>query len=194
MVVLISKFIRSLAKYSSDMLAKTKITPNQITCFGFLVNCGVAYLIAKGQFSYLILGLLIWVAGLFDVIDGSLARNTGRATVFGEFLDSVLDRYSDAVIYFGVAIHFLELGRTNYVILIMIAMIGSFVVSYTRAKAESLDRECEVGLMPRAVRIIILGISFCVGQIFWGLLIIAILSNVTATQRIFHVYKKLINN
>lgn len=187
----IGKFISSIARYPGNILAKTKITPNQITFLGFLVNCVVAYLIAKGELGYLIIGILILVAGFFDALDGGVARITGRTTIFGNFWDSVLDRYSDSIIYFGILLYFLGLGKTNYVILTVIAIIGALIVSYTRAKAESLDAGCEVGLMPRSVRIIVLGASFCIGQVFWGLLIIAFLSHLTAVQRIFHVYKKL---
>jgi CDP-diacylglycerol--glycerol-3-phosphate 3-phosphatidyltransferase len=185
------KLIRIIAKSPGNLLAKTKITPNQITFLGFLVNCLVAFFIAKGNLSYLILGLLIWVAGFFDALDGSVARSTGKTTVFGNFWDSVLDRYADSVIYFGVLIHFLKLDEPNYVIAVVIAIVGSLAVSYTRAKAESLDVECEVGLMPRSVRIIILGASFCINQVFWGLIVIAAFSHLTVLQRIFHVYKKL---
>ena len=187
----IGKLIRVIARAPGDFLAKTKITPNQVTFLGFLVNCLVAFFIAKGELNYLIIGILIWVAGFFDALDGSVARATGKTTVFGNFWDSVLDRYADSVIYFGILLHFLKLGEPDYVILVVIAIVGSLAVSYTRAKAESLDQECEVGLMPRSVRIIILGAGFCIGQVFWAVAIIALLSHFTVAQRIFHVYKKL---
>ena len=187
----IGKLVRSIAKAPGKLLAKTKITPNQLTFIGLLVNAVVAFLIAKGNFGYLILGVLIWVAGFFDALDGSVARETGKTSVFGNFWDSVLDRYADSVIYFGVLIHFLKLGLPDQVIITVIAIVGSLAVSYTRAKAESLGVECEVGLMPRSVRIIILGASFCVHQVFWGLFIIAVFSHLTVIQRIIHVYRKL---
>lgn len=185
------KYIRIIARAPGDLLAKTKITPNQVTFLGLLVNCVVAFCIAKGELSYLIIGILIWVAGFFDALDGSVARATGKTSVFGNFWDSVLDRYADSVIYFGILLHFLKMGEPDYVIVVVIAIVGSLAVSYTRAKAESLDQECEVGLMPRSVRIIILGAGFCVNQVFWALVIIAALSHLTVLQRIFHVYKKL---
>jgi len=187
----LGKLIRSAAKYPGAVLAKTKITPDQVTLLGFLVNCVVAYFIAAGRLGYLTVGILIWVAGFFDALDGSVARATGRVTVFGNFFDSVLDRYSDSVIYLGIIYHFLLQGNANYAILTAIAMFGSLAVSYTRAKAESLDLTCEVGLMPRTVRIFILGAAFCVGQAFWGILIIAILSHLTVIQRIIYVRKNL---
>jgi CDP-diacylglycerol---glycerol-3-phosphate 3-phosphatidyltransferase len=188
----LGKFIRSVAKYPGVILARTKITPDQVTLLGLLVNCTVAYFIADGRLGYLAAGILIWVAGFFDALDGSVARITGRVTVFGNFFDSVIDRYSDCVIYLGILARFLRSGEMNYVILAAVAMIGSFAVSYTRAKAESLDLECEVGIMPRTARIVILGASFCIGQVFWGLLIIAVLSHLTVLQRILHVRKNLL--
>ena len=191
MADIIGTTIRSIAKYPGRILAKTKITPNQLTLFGFLVNCAVAYLIAKGNMSYLILGIFIWIAGFFDALDGSVARENGQTTTFGKFFDSMIDRYSDAVIYLGILIHYLKLGEVNYIVLVVVAMIGSLAVSYARAKSESLEQDCEIGLMTRAVRIIILGASFCINQIFLGLLIIAVLSHFTVLQRIAHVYKQL---
>lgn len=183
----LGRAIRFIAKYPGAILAKTKVTPNQITFFGFLFNCAVAYFIAAGQLSYLMAGILIWIAGFFDALDGSVARLTGRVTAFGDFFDSVLDRYSDSIIYLGVLINFLSSGKTDHAILVVVAIIGSLAVSYTRAKAESLGLKCEVGLMPRTVRIIILGASFCVGQAFWGILVIAVFSHLTVLQRILYI-------
>ena len=188
----LGKLIRKIAKLPGSILAKTKITPDQVTIVGLLANCAAAYFIAQGSLSYLVMGILIWVAGFFDALDGSVARHTGRVTKFGSFFDSVIDRYSDSVIYLGIAALFLRLGNTDYVVLAVIAMIGSLTVSYVRAKAESLDLECEIGLMPRTVRIVLLGAAFCIGQVFWGLLIVAVLSHLTVLQRILYVRGKLL--
>jgi CDP-diacylglycerol---glycerol-3-phosphate 3-phosphatidyltransferase len=187
----LGKIIRSAAGGPGRLLAKAKITPNQVTVLGFLVNCLVAYFIAKEVFPYLVLGILIWAAGFFDALDGSVARITGKTTVFGNFFDSVLDRYSDSVIYFGMVVHFLRAGENTLVILVVIAAIGSMAVSYTRAKAESLGAKCEVGLMPRTPRIIIIGAGFCLGQVFWAVLAVAVLSHVTVAQRVYRVYRAL---
>lgn len=188
----LGKYIRIIARYPGAALARTGITPDQVTVLGFLVNCAVAFFIAQQQSDYLIIGILIWIAGFFDALDGSVARAAGRVTTFGNFFDSVLDRYSDSVIYLGILARFLRSGNSNYVILVTVAMIGSLVVSYVRAKAESLDLKCEVGLMPRTARIVILGAAFCIGQVFWGLLIVAVLSHFTALQRILYVRRNLI--
>lgn len=188
----LGKIIRSIAKYPGAVLARTKVTPDQVTLFGFFVNCVVAYFIADGHLGYLMAGILIWVAGFFDALDGSIARITGRVTIFGDFLDSVVDRYSDSVIYLGILVRFSMSGDMSCVILAAVAIIGSFAVSYTRAKAESLKLKCEVGIMPRTARIIILGACFCVGQVFWGLFIIAILSHLTVLQRVLYVREQLL--
>jgi Phosphatidylglycerophosphate synthase len=187
----LGKYIRIIARYPGSLLAKTKITPNQVTIIGLLANCIVAFFIARGDLSYFVMGILIWIAGFFDALDGSVARQTGRVTKFGSFFDSVLDRYSDCVIYLGILAYFLRWGNGDYVILVAVALIGSFAVSYVRAKAESLGLDCEIGLMPRTARIVLLGAAFCVGQVFWGLLIVAVLSHVTVLQRILHVHKSL---
>ncbi|MCX5668048.1 MAG: CDP-alcohol phosphatidyltransferase family protein [Candidatus Omnitrophica bacterium] len=187
----LGKYIRIIAKYPGSILAKTKITPDQVTIVGLLANCAVAYFIARGNPSFFVIGILIWIAGFFDALDGSVARQTGRVTKFGSFFDSVLDRYSDSVIYLGILAYFLRSGNANYVILVTVAMIGSLAVSYVRAKAESLGLECEIGLMPRTARIVSLGAAFCIGQAFWGLLIVAVLTHLTVLQRILYVRKKL---
>jgi len=137
------------------------------------------------------MGILIWIAGFFDALDGSVARHAGRVTKFGSFFDSVLDRYSDSVIYLGILAYFLRSENASYVILVSAAMIGSLTVSYVRVKAESLGLECEIGLMPRTARIVSLGAAFCIGQVFWGLLIIAVLTHLTVLQRILYVRGKL---
>ena len=187
----LGSIIRAAAKYPGDILARTKVTPNQLTLIGFLANCYVAVLISAGQIGFLAMGLLIWVAGFFDALDGSVARTKGRVTVFGNFFDSTLDRYSDAVIYLGIMAYFLNAGQTDHAMLTAVAMLGSLAVSYVRAKAESLSLQCEVGLMPRAVRILILGAGFCFYRPTWSLLIIAVLSHLTVAQRVLYVRKHL---
>ncbi|MBI5123963.1 MAG: CDP-alcohol phosphatidyltransferase family protein [Candidatus Omnitrophica bacterium] len=188
----LGKYIRVIARYPGAVLARTGVTADQVTILGFLANCAAAFFIARPDLSYLTAGILIWIAGFFDALDGSVARATGRVTTFGNFFDSVLDRYSDSVIYVGILARFLRSGNSNYVILAAIAMIGSLAISYVRAKAESIGLKCEVGLMPRTARIVILGAAFCSGQVFWGLLIVAVLSHLTVLQRILYVRKSLI--
>ena len=183
----LGRAIRFIARYPGGILARAKLSPNQITILGLFVNCVVAYLISPATVNYLLAGTLIWTAGFFDALDGSVARAGGKVTVYGDFLDSVLDRYSDSVIYLGIMVHFLKSGRQDCVFLAAVAIVGSLAVSYVRAKAESLGRKCEIGLLPRTARIVILGLSFCLYQPFWGLLIIAALSNLTALQRIIYV-------
>jgi CDP-diacylglycerol--glycerol-3-phosphate 3-phosphatidyltransferase len=187
----LGRAIRIIAKYPGNILARTGISPNQLTLLGFLVNCAVAYFIAYGRLSQQVIGVFIWAAGFFDALDGNVARATGRVTVFGNFLDSVMDRYSDLVIYLGILLYFFKNGQDGYVVTVVIAMAGSVCVSYVRAKAESLGGNCEIGLMPRTVRIILLGAGFCFGQPFWALIIIAALSHITVIQRILYARASL---
>jgi CDP-diacylglycerol--glycerol-3-phosphate 3-phosphatidyltransferase len=187
----LGKAIRVIARYPGSILAKSGISPNQLTLLGLAVNCIVAYFIAAGHLHYAVIGILIWVAGFSDALDGSVARATGRVTIFGNFLDSVVDRYSDSVIYLGILVYFLKTGQSGTVVVTVIAIIGSMAVSYVRAKAESLGRKCEVGLMPRTARVVLLGSGFCAGQPFWTLLIIAVFSHLTVLQRVLHVRKTI---
>lgn len=187
----LGKTIRTMAKYPGSLLVKTGISPNQLTVLGFLVNCVVAYFIALGRLNYLIVGILIWAAGFFDALDGSVARARGQVTVFGDFLDSVIDRYSDFIIYIGIFVHFLNIGSVNYAVVTIIAMMGSMAVSYVRAKAESIGAKCEVGLMPRTSRVLLLGAGFIICKPFWAIFIIAILSHITVVQRILYVRKNV---
>jgi CDP-diacylglycerol--glycerol-3-phosphate 3-phosphatidyltransferase len=188
----LGRAIRAAAKYPAAMLAKAKISANQLTVIGLAVNCTVAYFIATGRLSYIATGLLIWAAGFFDALDGSVARYLGKVTVFGNFLDSVVDRYSDSVIYFGIMISAMRTNDMGYAAVTVAAMIGSMCVSYVRAKAESLDSACEIGLMPRTVRIVLLGAGFCIAQPFWTLSVIAALSHLTVVQRVIYVRKDIL--
>jgi CDP-diacylglycerol--glycerol-3-phosphate 3-phosphatidyltransferase len=166
-------------------LARTGISPNVLTTVGCLLNFGVAGVIALG---YLPLGgVLILVAGAFDMLDGALARAAGRATTFGAFLDSTLDRYSEAAIFLGV---FLEAAFRNDLqvqLLTYFAAIGSLMVSYARARAEGLGLRSSVGFLQRPERVILLGLGLIFGLEVYALWVLAILTNLTALHRILHV-------
>jgi len=163
------------------------ITPNALTLLGFLLNLLNAWLLARG---YLALGgVLILVFSALDAFDGTLARISNQATRFGAFLDSVLDRYSEAAIYFGLLVYFARHGRHEELYLTYAAIIGSQLVSYTRARAEGLDLSCQVGWFSRVERIIALSLGLIVGWIRPVLWLLAILTNLTAAQRMLHVYR-----
>lgn len=168
-------------------VARTGVTPNTLTLIGLLLNVGVAAVLAAG---YLTLGgvLLIFTAA-FDALDGTLARMTGQQSKFGAFFDSTLDRYSEAVIYGGLLYYYVEQGARTEVVLVYAAIIGSLMVSYARARAEGLGLECKVGLLTRFERFVVLCAGLVLGLVTLALWLVAIFANLTAAQRIVHVWR-----
>lgn len=169
----------------ASILSRTGLSPNVLTLLGLLVNIGVAYVIASGHLFWG--GLLVLFSAGFDLLDGALARGTNRVSRFGALLDSSLDRYSEALILGALLI--LYMGRPVETILIFVTLVGSFMVSYVRARAEGLDIECKVGFTGRAERVIILALGLLLGQVLIMLWILAVVTNVTALQRIVHVWQ-----
>ncbi|HET7768593.1 MAG TPA: CDP-alcohol phosphatidyltransferase family protein [Chloroflexota bacterium] len=173
-------------------LARTGLTPNGLTVIGFLINVVAGVVIATGGF--VAGGIIMLIGGAFDTLDGALARVTGRASVFGEFFDSTMDRFSEAVVFLGVAVSYLRAPAIDItavvgVALSFAAMIGSIMVSYARARAEGLDLDCEVGWLQRPERIVILGVALLLPAPFLmgALVLLAVLTHVTVAQRIAHV-------
>lgn len=176
-----------ISKFPTRLLAKTGISPNALTVFGFLTALGVAWVLSTGRFF--LGGFLVLLSGSIDFLDGALARATGRSTLFGAFLDSTLDRFSDAVLLLGLLAYYAGQGSYHQILLIGAAMMGSLVTSYTRARAEGLGLKDEVGLFTRTERIILLAIGLISNQMIVVLWIIAVLSNLTALQRLFYVWR-----
>jgi len=172
----------------SKVIAKTGVPPNAVTFFGFGLNIVAAWLLATGHF--LLGGFMILIAGVFDLLDGALARVTGKSTTFGALLDSTIDRYSEAVLLFGLLFYFARRHDTTEVILIFATMVGSMIISYARARAEGLGLDAEVGIMRRTVRICTLALGLLINQVLAILWILAILTNFTAWQRLFYVWRK----
>ena len=176
------------------LMQKLGVTPNGLTAFGFLLTLVAAILLALGYF--LAGGLVLLIAAIFDMMDGSLARATGQSTKFGAFFDSSIDRYSESVILVAL-IYFYSAASSRPLepVLIGITLVGSLMVSYTRARAEALGVECKVGILQRPERVILLIIGLLVGTI-WPLVmtivlaLLALLTNVTALQRIYEVYRR----
>jgi CDP-diacylglycerol---glycerol-3-phosphate 3-phosphatidyltransferase len=163
--------------------------PNSFTLMGFFATLVACVLILLG--FWIAAGLMIIVSGIFDLLDGAVARNLGKVTPFGGFLDSVLDRYSDLFLLLALLIYFLKRGDTHLVILASFVSIGTALISYTKAKAEAAQIPCNIGLMERAERIILLsaGVLFnWIPPVFW---VLAILTHFTVLQRIHYVWKKL---
>ena len=176
------------------LLAKAPIiTPNVITWFGFLVSLGAAGLIMTGHLFAA--GVVVLLAGFFDILDGALARRTNQTTRFGALLDSTLDRLSEAVLLLSILVlNLLRDQVTIETLLVCLALIGSLLVSYIRAKAEALDLECQVGLFTRGERVIVLALGLLLNQIDYALItalsIIVLFSFITVTQRVLHVWKQ----
>src|ERR1700674_5311261 len=138
-------------------LAATGVTPNMFTFLGLAVNTWAAALFAFGRFRQAV--AVLFLAAFLDMADGQVARRVGRVTAFGAFLDSTLDRYSDLALYMGLVVYYTLIGRSFYMALAAVAMASSFMVSYSRARAESLIPLCKVGFMERPER---LGLLFFV--------------------------------
>lgn len=178
----------------ATLLAKAPIiTPNVITWLGFLVTLGAAGLIVTGHL--LAAGLVVLLAGFFDILDGALARRTNQITPFGALLDSTLDRLSEAVLLLSILIlNLLRDQLTVEALLVCLALIGSLLVSYIKARAEALDLECEVGLFTRSERVAVLALGLLLSQFDYALItalsIIVLFSFITATQRVLHVWKQ----
>ncbi len=182
----------------TDALVRREVHPNLLTTAGFLVTITSAF--AFHQHQIRLAGFLVLLGGAFDILDGRVARLSRLGSKFGAFYDSTLDRISEIAVYLGLLSLYndyrLELGDVGMIYLIMLAMAGSLMISYTRARAEALGLDCRVGLMPRAERVVLIGAAALFFGEAWGgvvlkgvIVILAVLTNVTAFQRIVWVYK-----
>ena len=169
-------------------LALSKIHPNVLTFFGLLINLIAAVLLARGQFFAA--GMVIISAGLFDMVDGRVARETNQVTRFGGFFDSVLDRYSDLGLLMGLLVYYGNINRSFYVVLTAIVMSGCVMVSYTRSRAENTIPSCKVGFMERPERVVLLIIGALFDRMAPVLWVIAVLSNITVIHRMIFTYQE----
>ncbi len=188
---MISDHLRRATRWLVEPIARALhrlgMTPNQLTVLGFLLNLVNAWLLATGRFR--LAGVLTLAFTALDAFDGTLARLSGQVTRFGAFLDSVLDRYAEAALFFGLLIYFARTGRQEELLLTFLAVIGSQLVSYTRARAEGLGLRCQEGWFTRVERIIAFSVGLLIGWVRPMLWLLAILTNVTALQRMAHVYR-----
>jgi CDP-diacylglycerol---glycerol-3-phosphate 3-phosphatidyltransferase len=169
-------------------LALSRIHPNVLTFLGLLINVGAAWLLAVGQFRWA--GAVIIGAGLFDMVDGRVARETNRVTRFGGFFDSVLDRYSDLGLLVGLLVWYGSINRPSYVVLTAVAMMGCVMVSYTRARAENSIPTCKVGFMERPERVVLMIIGALFDRMPEVLWVIAVLSNLTVIHRMIFTWQE----
>jgi CDP-diacylglycerol--glycerol-3-phosphate 3-phosphatidyltransferase len=173
------------------LLARTPITPDSLTWFGFTLAIGAAVLIAMGHL--VIAGVVVLFGGFFDMLDGALARRTKRVTLFGSVLDSTLDRLSEGALLLGALVLLSGEGSDIGVVLVGIVLITSMLVSYIRAKAESLGIECLVGVFTRPERVILLALGLFINQLEIALGLIAGFSLITVCQRLFYVWRQTKN-
>jgi len=188
---MLSELARKYTRYFLEPIARfiswTGVSPNVITVIGFLLTVGVAFVIGAG---YLRLGgVLIFAAAGFDALDGTLARMTGRTSRFGAFLDSTLDRFSEAVIFLGLFVYLVDQGAQTELILIYATIVGSLMVSYARARAEGIGVTLKEGLLTRFERVGLLILGLIFNQLTLVLWILAIFTNVTAVQRMWLVWR-----
>jgi archaetidylinositol phosphate synthase len=200
MLTKLKKKVQAILRTEAKAAYKIGLTPNMISVIGISLAFLSALAYASWQtytFCLLLAAFLLLLSGFCDTLDGVLARLYGETTVFGGFLDSLLDRYADAAIYMGIVV-----GGLCSVLWGLAALVGSLLVSYSRARAEAAGIKMEsIGLAERAERIIILAVASVTGT-FWqpkiamnaGIILLAILSNLTVLQRSIHVYKKLTKN
>jgi len=187
---------KAAAKYLTQpvvrLLAKTPITPNTLTWFGFLLTVGAAALIVTEHLFAA--GLVVLAAGFFDMLDGALARLTNRVTRFGAILDSTLDRFAEAVLLLGLLVLYVRSQSVAGSLLVGFALLGSLMVSYLRARIEAQGIECKVGLFTRTERVILLALGLLLSQFDYALIIalaiIVVFSFFTVGQRLYYAWRQ----
>lgn len=182
-----------LTSFISGLLAKTSVTPDAVSWFGMLLTIGAAALIASGQLFWG--GIAVIIAGFFDMLDGALARRTDRVTKFGAILDSTLDRFSEAVLLLALLPVYAKQGSLPGIWAAGLALLGSYLVSYIRARAEGMGIQCEVGIFTRPERVITLVLGLLLSGINMLFLtaalgIIAVLGFISAGQRLLHSWRE----
>jgi CDP-diacylglycerol---glycerol-3-phosphate 3-phosphatidyltransferase len=180
--------VRFSSRVSPDVLTITGLALNGVACAFFAFAGGKDYtdpgMLRMG-------GLVAFVASIFDMLDGRVARLRGRETKFGAYLDSTMDRYSDMVLHLGLTILYARMEQTLPMVLVWAAAFGGFMTSYARARAESLIPRCTVGFMERPERIVLLIVGALTNRMAAVLWIVAVLSNITAVQRVVYTYVEL---
>jgi CDP-diacylglycerol--glycerol-3-phosphate 3-phosphatidyltransferase len=169
-------------------LALSRIHPNVLTFLGLLINIWAAWLFSQGSFRWA--GVVVIGAGLFDMVDGRVARATSQVTRFGGFFDSVLDRYSDLALYIGLLVYYASINRFFYIVLTAIVMTGSVMISYTRARAENSIPKCKVGFLERPERVVLIILGALGDRMAAVLWVIAVLSNLTVIHRMIYTFQE----
>jgi CDP-diacylglycerol--glycerol-3-phosphate 3-phosphatidyltransferase len=184
---LMRQWSRGIINPIAKLISWTGISPDGVTLVGFLLMVVVGLVISQGHLQ--LAGALLILAGIFDAIDGALARLLDRATRFGAFLDSTMDRFSEAAIFLGVLIHFQRQDASTEVMLTYATIVGSLMVSYTRARAEGVHVQIKGGFLTRLERMLIVIVGLIANQMTLALWILAPLTNLTALQRIWLTWR-----
>jgi CDP-diacylglycerol--glycerol-3-phosphate 3-phosphatidyltransferase len=185
---MLSHYKASLTRFGDPVaraLLRAHVRPNQLTMVGLGVSILAACAFAQGQLR--VGAVLLALAGLFDFFDGSLARLANSVSAFGAFLDSVADRYSDLVVLLGVVLYYHRAAHTTGVFLTMAALVGTIMTSYTKARAQSIGVPCEIGLIERPERLIVLIAGATFNVLTPAMIALALLTNLTALQRILYM-------
>lgn len=184
----IGQWARQRLLFVGEFLGGLGLTPNMLTIIGFLLNCVVAAIIATGNVR--LGGFLLLFSSGFDMLDGSVARATGKTSPFGGFFDSTVDRYSEVVVYFGLLWYLLDTDDWKAgAMLTLAAATGALLISYTRARAEAAGWTASVGLLARTERVVVLSLGLMLGKPVWALWILAIGTHLTAVTRMAHVWR-----
>ncbi len=169
-------------------LALSRVNPNVLTFIGLVINAVAAVYLALGRFR--VAGFIIIFAGLFDMVDGRVARETNQVTRFGAFFDSVLDRYSDLGLLIGLLVYYGTINRPFYVVLTAVVMMASVLISYTRTRAENIIPACKVGFMERPERVVLFIIGALLDRMAPVLWVTAVLGNITVIHRMMFTYQE----
>lgn len=173
----------------TGLMARSGLSPNAVTVIGFLITLSAAFIISTGEL--LAGGLVVLFAGFFDMLDGALARATGKVTRFGAILDATLDRLSEAALFIGIMVYFVPENSALLIMLVGMTMAGALIVSYLRARSEASGIEGKEGVFTRPERIIVLAAGLVTGWLVAALLIICVMSYITVIQRLFGAYRQL---
>ena len=183
----IGRPVESALRALAGFLDRRGVTPNALTLTGLIVNLGAAWAYYAG--FWFAGGVVVLFAGLFDMLDGAVARAGGRVSALGAFIDSVVDRYSDFLVFTGLLAHYASNGDLGRTLLVLAVVLGAFMVSYVRARAELTIPKCDVGLMERPERIVLLAAGSLFGFLEIALWALAVLTHLTAFHRIYHTVK-----
>lgn len=189
--MILSDWLRERTRKITDpmtrLLCRTGISPNLLTVIGFLFNVVVAWIVALGHQRSA--GILLTLGSLCDFFDGALARQSAQTSRFGAFLDSVLDRFSESVIFLGLLWYAFVRSDQTSLLLVYVTIISSLLVSYIRARADGIGVECRVGYGTRFERMMILMAGLILRQVEWTLWILATLSILTVLHRVYYVWR-----